>query len=40
MYRTQVVWLDADAVYVSKGGGFVEKVGIRKAPHGRGFIKG
>ena len=28
MYRTQVVWLEADALYAFEGGGFGEEVGI------------
>ena len=40
MYRIRVVCLEADALYASKGRGFGEAVGIRKAPLWRGFIKG
>ena len=28
MYRTQVVWLEVDALYALKGGGFSEAVGV------------
>jgi len=28
MYRTQVVWLEVDALYAFKGGGFGEEVGL------------